>query len=365
MWSSSFNRDQGDVVTVQTEIAQAVVRSLQGALAGGDSAKLTLGGTDNTEAYDFYLRGTQLEHTAKGEADHRAALAAFDRALALDPGFARAYGGRSKALSNIAMLGAVGSSVAQHQLLQDALSAADRVLALAPGWGQAHSLRAWVLNFGLLDHEAAEREMEQALLLTPGSAAIESNYANIELAVGHLDRAVDAGRRGTQIDPLSVNAWGQFGRILFMARRYDEAAEALHHAAVLGDGLRPIYVGLLGGVLLMQGQADAARSLCAPAANLEEKEVLAIADQRLGRIAEAEENLAKLRADQGDAGAFSYAEIYAQWGRKADALTWLETAARLRDPGMAEVAIDPMLDPIRGEPKFRAVQTELAMSAAR
>jgi TolB-like protein/DNA-binding winged helix-turn-helix (wHTH) protein/Tfp pilus assembly protein PilF len=365
MWSTSFNRDPGDVVTVQTEIAQAVVRSLQGTLAGGDSAKLTLGGTANTAAYDFYLRGTQLEHTAKGEADHRAALAAFDRAIALDPGFARAYGGRSKALSNIAMLGAVGSSVAQHQLLQDALSAADRVLALAPGWGQAHSLRAWVLNFGLLDHEAAEREMEQALLLTPGSAAIESNYANIELAVGHLDRAVDAGRRGTQIDPLSVNAWGQFGRILFMARRYDEAAEALHHAAVLGDGLRPIYVGLLGGVLLMQGQADAARSLCAPAANLEEKEVLAIADQRLGRIAEAEENLAKLRADQGDAGAFSYAEIYAQWGRKADALTWLETAARLRDPGMAEVAIDPMLDPIRGEPKFRAVQTELAMSAAR
>jgi TolB-like protein/DNA-binding winged helix-turn-helix (wHTH) protein/Tfp pilus assembly protein PilF len=365
MWSTTFNRAQGDVVTVQTEIAQAVVRSLQGTLAGGDSAKLILGGTDKSAAYDFYLRGTQLEHTARDEADHRAALAAFDRAVALDPGFARAHGGRSKALANIAMLGAVGSSAAQHQLFQDALSAADRAVALAPGWGQAHSLRAWVLNFGLLDHDAAEREMEQALLLTPGSAAIEGNEANIELAVGHLDRAVESGRRGTQIDPLSVNAWGQFGRILFMAHRYDDAAQALHHAAVLGDGLRPIYVGLLGGVLLMQGQTAAARTLCAPAANLEEKEVLAIADQRLGRAAEAEVDLARLRADQGDAGAFSYAEIYAQWGQKAAALTWLETAARLRDPGMAEVGIDPMLDPIRAEPKFRAVQTELAVSSAR
>ncbi len=355
MWSATYDRDQGDVVTVETGIAQAVVQSLLGRLAGGDGARLTLGDTANTEAYDYYLRATQLEHTAKGEADHRAALADFDRALALDPAFARAHGGRAKALANIAMMGAVGSSAAQHKLFQDSLEAADRAVALAPGWGQSHSLRAWTLNFGMLDHEAAEHEIEQALLLTPGSAAIESNYANIELAAGHLDRAIAAGRRGTQIDPLSVNAWGQFARILFMARHYDEAAEALHHAAVLGDGLRPVYVGLLGGVELMQGQAQAAATLCAPAANLEEKEVLAIADRQLGRQAEAEASLAKLRADQGDAGAFSYAEIYAQWGQTAEALTWLETAARLRDPGLAEVGIDPMLDPIRGEARFRAV----------
>ena len=126
-----------------------------------------------------------------------------------------------------------------------------------------------------------------------------------------------------------------------MARRYDEAAEALRHIAALTDHVPLIYDGLLGGVLILQGHADAARSLCAPAANLEEKEVLAIADQKLGHQADAEANLARLRAEQGDAGAFSYAEIYAQWGRKAEAMTWLGTAARLHDPGVAEIAIDP------------------------
>ena len=358
MWSATYDREQGDVVTVETQIAQAAVQALQGRLAGGDAAMLTLGGTRNDAAYDFYLRGSQLEHTARDEADHRAALQDFDRALELDPDFARAYGGRSKALANIAMLGAVGSSAAQHRMFQDALAAADRAVALAPGWGQSHSLRAWVLDFGLLDHDAAEHEMEQALQLTPGSASIEGNYANIELAAGHLDRAIAAGRRGTQIDPLSVNAWGQFGRILFMARRYDEAAEALHHAGALKNGLPPIYAGLLGGVLLMQGKPETARMLCAAAATLEEKEVLAIANHQLGKQQDAEASLEKLRADQGDAGAFSYAEIYAQWGQKVDALRWLETAARLRDPGMAEVLIDPMLDPIRTDANFKKIATE-------
>jgi TolB-like protein/Flp pilus assembly protein TadD len=359
IWSKTFDRDQGDVVTVENEIARAVVQSLQVKLLGSEAAKLAAGGTSNTEAYDLYLRGKQLEHTARSEADHRAALEDFNRAVALDPAFARAHGGRSNALSNIAMLGAVGSSAAQHQLFQESLAAADRAIALAPDWGQAHSLRAWVLNFGLLDHAAAEKEIAQALLLTPGSAGIEGNYANIELAAGHLDQAVVAGRRGTQIDPLSVNAWGQFGRILFMAHRFDEAAEALHHAAAVGDGLHLAYVGLLGGVLIMQNHPEAARNLCAAAANIEEKEVLAIADRKLGRDAEAEANLAKLRSDQGDAGAFSYAEIYAQWGQTSTALDWLEKAEQLRDPGMAELGIDPMLDPIREQPRFKAILTRL------
>ena len=365
MWSSTYDRAPGDVVTLQNDIATAVAAALQVKLLGGEAAKLTLGGTENAAAYDFYLQGMRHEHTVRNIADHQAALADFDRALALDPNFARAHVGRASALSNIATQGAVGSAEAQHQLFKDALADADRAVALAPDWGQAHSSRAYVLTFGMMNPAAGEREMVQAQMLTPGAPTIEGNYANVELAMGHVDVAVTAARRGAQLDPLSVNGWGQYGRTLFMARRYDEAAEALRHIAAITDHVPLIYDGLLGGVLILQGHADAARTLCVPAANLEEKEVLAIADQKLGRQPEADANLAKLRADQGDAGAFSYAEIYAQWGRKAEAMTWLGTAARLHDPGVAEIAIDPMLDPLRGEAGFQQIREHVEASNTR
>jgi tetratricopeptide (TPR) repeat protein len=80
---------------------------------------------------------------------------------------------------------------------------------------------------------------------------------------------------------------------------------------------------------------------------------------KLGRHADAEAVLAKLRAWGGDTGAYQYATIYAQWGNRAKAVEWLETALRLRDPGLVYLKIDPLLDPLRKEPRFQAIEREL------
>jgi hypothetical protein len=80
---------------------------------------------------------------------------------------------------------------------------------------------------------------------------------------------------------------------------------------------------------------------------------------KLGRHADAEAELAKLKAFGGDAAAYQYATIYAQWGNRAKALEWLETAWRLRDPGLEFLKTDPLLDPLRKEPRFQAIEREL------
>ena len=80
---------------------------------------------------------------------------------------------------------------------------------------------------------------------------------------------------------------------------------------------------------------------------------------KLRQHADAEAELAKMKAALGDAAAYQYATIYAQWGNSLKALEWLETALRLRDPGLIQLKTDPLLDPLRKEPRFKAIEREL------
>ena len=81
--------------------------------------------------------------------------------------------------------------------------------------------------------------------------------------------------------------------------------------------------------------------------------------EKLGRHADAEAELTKLKAALGDAAAYQFATIYAQWGDRDKALVALETALRLRDPGLELLKTDPLLDPLRKEPRFQAIEREL------
>ncbi|MGA7540731.1 MAG: hypothetical protein WBW93_18385 [Steroidobacteraceae bacterium] len=81
---------------------------------------------------------------------------------------------------------------------------------------------------------------------------------------------------------------------------------------------------------------------------------LAMVYEKLGWHADAEAELAKMKAQLGDAADYLYTDIYAQWGDRAKALEWFDTAMRLRDPGLAELKTDPLVDPLRQEPRFQA-----------
>jgi tetratricopeptide (TPR) repeat protein len=89
------------------------------------------------------------------------------------------------------------------------------------------------------------------------------------------------------------------------------------------------------------------------------QQCLAVIYDKLDRHTDAEALLSKLKSAQGDADAYQYAAIYAQWGDRLKALEWLETALRLRDPGLIFVKADPLLDPLRKEPRFQAIEREL------
>jgi len=83
---------------------------------------------------------------------------------------------------------------------------------------------------------------------------------------------------------------------------------------------------------------------------------LAVSYDKLRRRGDAEAELATMKAAFGDAAAYQYAETYAQWGDRGKALEWLDTALRLRDPGLIQLKTDPLMDPLRKEPRFQAIE---------
>jgi hypothetical protein len=86
---------------------------------------------------------------------------------------------------------------------------------------------------------------------------------------------------------------------------------------------------------------------------------LSVIYDKLGRHSDAETVLSELKTAMGDASAYQYAAICAQWGNRVKALEWLDTALRLRDPGLVQLKTDPLMDPLRQEPRFQAIEREL------
>ena len=360
LWSHSFDRDQKDILQVQGEIAEAVTRSLRVSLMGSDGAKLTLGGSANPAAVDAYLHGLQLQELDGEVADHaREAIAAFDEAIRLDPGYALAEVGRAYSFLRLAAWGG-NPALDVKKLFQQALAAANHAVAMAPALGAAHAARACALNY-TLEFAEADAEYKTALQLSPNDVRVKMSYSDFEVSTGHYVQALEAVQQAANLDPLQPTVYTALAWGLYFARRYDEALDALRHALLVSDGHAPLS-GQLGYVELMKRDAESARRDCVAGGDWPQVACLAMAYHALGRQGEAEAQMAKLHGLMGDSGAYNYATIYAQWGRTADSLRWLQTASQLHDSGLMVLRVDPLLDPLRGTPEYKQIEKRLTLS---
>ena len=177
--------------------------------------------------------------------------------------------------------------------------------------------------------------------------------------MGRTDAGFASVRRAVVLDPLNPRSHYVLGRVLYFARRYDEAIAAWSAALSVEPKYKPAH-GFRGLTYYALGNLESARSSCEfdPEYWLGQW-CLAVTYDKLGRRADAEAALTKLKAVNGDASAYQYATIYAQWGGTAKALEWLEKAMRLRDSGLEWLKTDPLLDPLRTEPRFQAIEREL------
>lgn len=355
-WAQSYERPIADIFAVQNEIAATVSQALSVALTRQDKAAAdTLGGTQSVAAFDAYLRGRELYEAGIDEAGDRAALAYFERAISLDPAYAGAHAARSRALMVIANLYDDEAQRTQH--VADAVTAAQKATSLAPAFAEGFSALGFAQSIGKLDMRAAAAPYARSFELAPGDADILARYGTFLSRLRKDAEAKSAIAHAAQLDPLNARTFRSSGDVAFAAGDNRTAIEQYRMAISLNPTLSGIH-SLMGFAQLMSGDLDAAaqsfeREKSAP----RRLPGLAMIARRRGDAAGAEKALAALTAEMGDKSLYQYAQIFAQWGENDRALTALEQAWAKRDGGFVMMYSDPLLAPLRGEARFRALAT--------
>jgi TolB-like protein len=357
IWSHTYDRNLKDVLKLQTDIATAVTQALQATLMADAASTIELGGTDNPKALDAYLRG---KAKAQGKVDAevaKAAIASYEEAIRLDPKFAKAYAAKSRAETGYAEYYAPESEAREH--FNSARAAAERALELAPDLGLAHSAFGQLLETGFYDFRGSLAQHERALALAPNDSLVLMAAAWLFADIGRSNQAIELARRGVALDQLNSTVYRVQAIVMDQTGNYAGTIEATSRALELNplDGRQRSVRGL---AQLKLGDVEAARQSCEAAPKDWESHLcLAIAYHRLNRQADADAQLTQMHADLGDTSAYQYSEIMAQWGNIPKALDWIETAYRLRDPGLGSIKMDSFVDPLRQEPRFKEILKKL------
>ena len=356
LWSETFDRELDDIFAVQDEISAAVTDALQVTLLESEADAQLVGGTSNTDAFQAYLLGTH--HLNKGD-DKRAlsaAIDAFEKAVKLDPNYAKAYVGLARAWAMMA----ANSFCTYKEGVSSMQPNVDKALELAPDLAEAH-LALGYLRFTLQQdlHGAAEA-FGAARGISPGSVEVQLEYARINCYQGHFDEAIAAARRAVELDPMSLLANHFLGHILYFSRHYEEAIPALRHTLAMEPNYpKPRY--FISMSLFWLGEVEAAwEEIQDEPLDWMRWTASSVILHRLGRIDEAREVFANLsQEDEQEFATIQRADTYAQWGDTESAFRSLELAISYGDPGLSQLLVDPFLDPIRDDPRFKAMLEKL------
>jgi TolB-like protein/DNA-binding winged helix-turn-helix (wHTH) protein len=357
LWSQTYDRDLGDMLTLQTDIANAVAGALKVTLLGSASAKIELGGTHTPAAFDAYLRAVKAYYSGTEGKDLQSAIAAYTEAIRLDPNYALAFAGRSRMYTGYATEFAKGAAI--REFFDKAQADAREAVRLAPELAEGHLALGYFFEDGALDFTRANESFQRALALAPGDATVLRLSGDFLVSMGQFDEGISAARRAVALDPLNRSSHLVLGSGLYFARRYREAVQAYADIIILEPTIPEPY-GVRGLAYYGLDDLKNARTSCeSKPDHWASQWCLAVVYDKIAQHTDAEAELAKFRAKAGDAGAYQYATIYAQWGDRAKALEWLASAMRLRDPGLVLLKIDPLMDPVRSEPGFQAIERQL------
>jgi DNA-binding winged helix-turn-helix (wHTH) protein/TolB-like protein/tetratricopeptide (TPR) repeat protein len=353
MWTNQFDENMSDIFRVQDSISERVTGVLALKLTGEEKERLARNHTDNTEAYQLYLKGRYFWNKRTGDAI-KTGIDYFSQAVEADPDYALAYAGLAEAYVLLANY----SDSTPQEAYSKARAATTKALKLNDRLAETHTALAYIKAGYDWDFAGAEREYQRALELNPNYPTAQNWYAEFLGLMGRSTESITGMRRALELEPLSLMINVELGDMLLFARQYDQAIEQYRKTLDLDSSFVRAHVQL-GQVYGQKGQYEEAISELKKAISLNSEDNYAI--QLLGymyaisrRTSEAYKALEELkeRAKRTHVLPYDIAVIYVGLGEKDRAFEWLEKSFAERDEGLLYLRVDPVLDSLRSDPRF-------------
>jgi TolB-like protein len=354
LWTRTFDRELRDIFAMQQEIAAAVASSLKVTLLGGDEHAKSA--TQNAEAHNAYLLGHYYLQRRNLE-DYRKAVAHFDEATRLDPGYALPYAERSETKTLIGDLTGQGKTF-WPQAREDA----EKAVALAPALAEAHAALGWVRFFVEWKFADGLNELRRAKELSPANPTANDLLARVLVYTGRLDEAEKQGRQALELDPLATSGHNNLARILWYEGKLDEADAVARRGVELQPNSASsrrwqVLVAIRRGdneTALREAQAEPDPSY--------RRFELAVAQYARGDRTAADAALADLIAHNQGLD-YQVAQVYTVRGEREKAFEWLQIAFDHHDTGMLALLVDPLLNSLRDDPRFKTLVAKMNFPA--
>ncbi len=360
LWARSYERSTGDILDLQSELAQAIAVEIRSTITPNEKARLSRSRPVNPDAYQAYLKGSYYSNQLNPES-HRKAIDYFDQAIRIEPEYAAAYAGLSRAWT---ALGAA-DAVPMADAFARAANAAQQAVKLDDSLAEAHVALA-MLHEHHWEHTAAEKELRRAIELNPGSEPAHIIYTSQLRHWGRLDESIAEARRALALDPLSVLANEGLGDVYVSARRYDLAIEQYRKTLELYPN-RSVSHYMLGWAYVYKGMIENGTSEIQESLRLEGGDPNLSADLAYiaaisGRPQEARKVLQRLLAlAKRIPLAGHVALIYIGLGQKDQAFEWLEKAYQEHNILMLWLKTDPRFDSLRADARFAGLLKKVGL----
>jgi tetratricopeptide (TPR) repeat protein len=342
-----------DIFAIEEEISQEITENLRLKLTGAQKKQLAQRYTENTEAYQLYLKG-RYHWNKRTQEGITKGVEFFDKAIALDPNYALAYAGLADSYNLLASY----STMSPRTAFLRAKATAMRALKLDPNLAETNASLAHIRFWYEWDWKGAERDFKKALELNPSYGTAHLWYALYLIAMERVDEAIAEVKLAQELDPLSLVINLNVSRVLYFAREYDQAAEQCLKTLEMYPNF---FLGhrRLGQIyerkqMYAEALAQFEKAIALSANNSETMSVKGYTLAAAGRTAEAEQVFEELKelAQQIYVSPYSLSRVLFGLGRDDEAFEYLEKTYQERHGILVYLKVEPLFDNLRSDPRL-------------